>query len=84
MSGSGWMLFWLLVAMKIPIVMLGAVLWIAIRAEVPDTPADEDGGTAVDTDPPTPPRPRGDCGPPPPSPPRVRRPGRSPMRDRVL
>ena len=80
----GWTFFWLMVALKLPIVAAIAIVWWAIRAE-PDpsedmNPSDDgdDGGSKVPTAhlprPRRPRRPRGPHGSPTlPSPPRVRR-----------
>jgi hypothetical protein len=39
MSGQAWMVVWLLLVLKLPIVYLGYVVWWAIRAEPEPPPA---------------------------------------------
>ena len=85
----GWTFFWLMVILKIPIIAAVALVWWAIRAEVPaaapapeaesDGEDEDDGGGGVRaahrTRPRRPRRPRGPHGSPTmPSPPRVRGP----------
>jgi hypothetical protein len=78
----GWAFFYLMVVLKIPIVLLGYIVWKAIHAvpeaEPEETPADGGGGTSHPREPkPRPPR-RGPHGEPLPLPPqRVRARGRS-------